>query len=152
MIGYKLLPMKLDDYEFIYDVKKNAYIEYVEENFGTWNEEVQRNLYKKFIENNKDNIYVIVMNNERIGFYQGFILDNGDYEIGNICIIPKYQGMGIGTYILNDVIEKQKNKSIHIQYFKQNPVGKLYTKLGFVANGETDYHYQMIKYAKKNKN
>ena len=32
-----------------------------------------------------------------------------------------------------------------IQYFKQNPVGKLYEKLGFVSNGETEFHYQMIR-------
>ena len=38
-------------------------------------------------------------NDQRIGFYNGEIIDNGNYEIGNICIIPKYQGKGIGTKI-----------------------------------------------------
>ena len=35
--------------------------------------------------------------------------------------------------------------TIHIQYFKQNPVGKLYERLGFVPDYEKDYHYVMIK-------
>ena len=37
------------------------------------------------------------------------------------------------------------HQDLHIQYFKQNPVGKLYQKLGFVPNGETEFHYQMYK-------
>lgn len=72
-------------------------------------------------------------------------LEDGSYEIGNICIIPEYQGRGIGTQVLKDIIELHKNQDLHIQYFKQNPVGKLYEKLGFVPDGETEFHYQMIK-------
>ena len=37
------------------------------------------------------------------------------------------------------------NQDLHIQYFKQNPVGKLYKRIGFVPNGETEFHYQMMK-------
>ena len=32
-----------------------------------------------------------------------------------------------------------------LRYFKQNPVGKLYKRLGFVLVGESKYHYQMEK-------
>ena len=42
-------------------------------------------------------------------------------------------------------MELHKGQDLHIQYFKQNPVGKLYAKLGFVPNGETEFHYQMMK-------
>ena len=52
----------------------------------------------------------------------------------------------IGTKILKDILELHKEQDIHIQYFKINPVGKLYEKLGFIPDGETDYHYQMIKH------
>ena len=79
------------------------------------------------------------------GFYNDEILENGDYEVGNIWIIPEYQGKGIGTEILKDILEINKDKNIHIQYFKQNTVGNLYARLGFIPNGETNYHYQMIK-------
>lgn len=72
-------------------------------------------------------------------------LEDGSYKIGNICIIPEYQGRGIGTQVLKDIMELHKNQDLHIQYFKQNPVGKLYEKLGFVLDGETEFHYQKIK-------
>lgn len=131
-------------YEFIYNLKKNAYMKYVEEIWG-WDEELQQKYFKNFIETYKNTTYLIKLGKKTIGFYNYEILDNGDYEVGNICIIPEYQGKGIGTQILKDILEINKDKNIHIQYFKQNPVGNLYARLGFVPNGETDYHYQMIK-------
>ena len=87
-----------------------------------------------------------MVDNKRIGFYQGQAVNEEIYYIENICIIPEYQGKGIGTEILKSILEKYSDKNIEIQYFKQNPVGNLYEKLGFVQNGETEFHYQMIKY------
>ena len=42
--------------------------------------------------------------------------------------------------------------STDIQIFKQNPVGKLYERLGFIPSGETEFHYQMMKPKEKNYN
>lgn len=135
-----------NDYkEFIYQTKKNAYKQYVEANWGTWNEDDQRRYYDHFIDAVADDAWIIQMNGKDIGFYNGLTLEDGSYEIGNICIIPEYQGKGIGTQVLKDIMELHKGQDIHIQYFKQNPVGKLYERLGFQSNGETEYHYQMFK-------
>ena len=138
-----------NDYDFVYEVKKNAYKKYVEECWGSWIEEDQRNYFKDFIVQVKENAYIIQLNGKDIGFYNGETLEDGSYEIGNICIIPEYQGRGIGTEILKDMIELHQQEDIHIQYFKQNPVGSLYKRLGFEENGETKFHYQMIKHAAK---
>ena len=161
-----LVPYTDDDYEFVYDVKKNAYKKYVEECWGSWIEEDQRKYYEKFISNVKRNAYIIMDGEKKIGFYNGEILEDGttseeewsydlekdddwiedgNYEVGNICIIPEYQGKGIGSKLLKDILEKNNDRNIEIQYFKQNPVGKLYERLGFIANGETKFHYRMIK-------
>lgn len=42
-------------------------------------------------------------------------------------------------------MELHKEQDLHIQYFKKNPVGKLYEKLGFVPDYEKEYHYVMKK-------
>ena len=131
--------------EFIYRTKKEAYKKYVEECWGSWNEEDQRRYYKNFINEVCNDTWIIQLNGKDIGFYNGVTLEDGSYEIGNICIIPEYQGKGIGTQVLKDVMELHKEQDIHIQYFKQNPVGTLYTSLGFVPNGEAEFHYKMIK-------
>ena len=145
---YNMKPYIENDYynykEFIYQVKKNAYRKYVEEYFGKWNEDEQRKYYENFINQVKDDTWIIQLNGKDIGFYNGMILDDGSYEIGNICIIPEYQGKGIGTSVLKDIIKLHKDSDLHIQYFKSNPVGKLYERLGFIPNGETEYHYKMI--------
>lgn len=141
----KLVPYADEDYEFVYKVKKNAYQKYVEDCWGKWIEETQRQYFEKFIESVKNNAFIIVYGDAKIGFYNGELLDNGHYEIGNICIIPEYQGRGIGKKILKDILEKYKNFDIEIQYFKQNPVGKLYKKLGFIADKEKEFHFTMIK-------
>lgn len=131
--------------EFVYQTKKQAYKKYVEENWGEWDEQVQRDLFDKFINNVSNDVWIIQLNGKNIGFYNGQELEDGSYEIENICIIPEYQDKGIGTQVLKDILELHKEQDIHLQYFKSNPVKKLYEKLGFILNGETEYHYQMIK-------
>ena len=140
----KLIKYNDKDYKCVYEIKKEAYKNYVEEHWGSWNENIQQEYFKKFINTYKNSIYIIKLNNKNIGFYSDYE-DKDYYEIGNICIIPEYQGKGIGTDILMKKIEEHNDKDIKIQYFKKNPVGKLYKRFGFVENGETKFHYQMIK-------
>lgn len=117
----------------------------VGENGTKKHKEAQREYFKKFIEAYKNSAYIIRLNNQDIGFYNDEQLEDGSYEVGNICIKPEFQGQGLGTMILKEKLEEHKDQDIKIQFFKQNPVGKLYERLGFVPNGETQFHYQMIK-------
>lgn len=134
-----------DYYDFVYEVKKNAYKKYVEECWGSWDDSVQREYFKKFMNFYKNNAYIIEFEGKDIGFYNDEILEDGTYEVGNICIIPEYQGNGIGSKLLRDILEKNSDKDIKLQFFKQNPVGVLYERLGFEKSGETEFHYQMVK-------
>ena len=138
-------------YDFVYEVKKNAYKKYVEKCWGEWNEFAQREYFNKFIGTYKNNSYIIELDGKNIGFYNDEILEDGSYEIGNICIISEFQGKGIGSQILKQKIKEHSDKDIKIQFFKQNPVKNLYKRLGFVLCGETKFHYQMIKTKKNNK-
>ena len=138
-----------DYYHFVYEVKKNAYKKYVEECWGTWNEEAQKEYFKNFINTYRDSSYIIQLDGKDIGFYNDEESEDGTYEIGNICIISEYQGKGIGTQILKDIFDKHKGQDIKIQYFKQNPVGNLYKRLGFVFKEETNTHIKMILINKK---
>lgn len=141
---YKLRTITESDYEFIYQVKKDAYKKYVEMYYGDWNEEEQKVYFEKFITTYKDGAFIITLDRKDIGFYNGSVSDD-KYEIGNICIVPEYQNRGIGTAILKELLSKNVDKEISLQYFKCNPVGKLYERLGFKLVGETPYHYQMNK-------
>ena len=144
-MDYKLVPYTDEFYEFVYDLKKTVYKKYVEECWGEWNELIQQEMFGRFIDSVKDDTHLIFSKGQAIGFYNGTTLEDGSYEIGNICITPEYQNHGLGTQILRNILDSHKAQDIHIQYFKQNPVGRLYKRLGFEQDGEKDFHYVMKK-------
>ena len=133
------------DRRFVYEVKKDAYKKYVEAHWGAWIEEDQLKYFDRFIERVKDDVYIIQSDGIDIGCYNGRMLGHGSYEIENICIVPGYRGRGIGTELLRGILEKYRDVDVEIQYFKENPVGALYERLGFERAGETDHHYRMIR-------
>lgn len=133
-----------DDYEFVYETKKQAYKKYVEANWGEWNEDKQREMFADFIKTYGDKIQMIMLGYNKIGFYHGEDIGDNKYELGNICIIPEYQGKGLGTKILKEIISEQSGKDIYLRYFKQNPVVRLYKRLGFEIIEELPYHYKMV--------
>lgn len=106
---------------------------------------MSKTYFEKFITTVRDIVYIIMDTDKKIGFYNGEVLENGNYEVGNICIIPEYQGKGIGTKLLKEKLDENKDRDIEIQYFKQNPVGALYEKLGFIPSGEIQFYIQMMK-------
>ena len=139
------------DYEFVYQTKKNVYMKYVEINWGSWNELDQREMFDNFINSYGKDIQIIIVKNQMVGFFHGNDLPDGNYELGNICIAPNFQGKGLGTKVLKDIIAKHKHQDIYLRYFKQNPVVHLYKRLGFEMVEELPYHYKMCLKS-KNKN
>ncbi|MBQ8425174.1 MAG: GNAT family N-acetyltransferase [Clostridia bacterium] len=146
MLSYKLVSFDKDkDLEYIYNLKKMCYEIYVEHFYGGWDEQKQREMFDDYLKENEKNIYLIYIEDLRIGFIDGKELSNTVYEQGNICISPKFRGKGIGTIILKDIIKKHKDKEIYLRVFKNNPAQNLYKRLGFEIIGETHSHYKMVK-------
>ena len=133
-----------NDHDFVYETKKIVYKKYVEECWGEWVEEKQQAFFVDFISAYAKDILIIMVDDKRVGFYHCEDLSKDELEIGNICIVPEFQGQGIGTDILNKLIAENRDKDILLQYFKQNPVGKLYSRLGFEFLEEKPYHIKMI--------
>ena len=140
MIKYDLRPYTKDDLEFVYQAKKDAYKHYVEKFWGAWDEEKQRSFFSDFIKKFQDTLSIIEYENTPIGLYHGNMTDQNAYEIGNIIVIPSYQGHGIGTDILQNVIKNNPKLKMHLQVFKENPAINLYKRLGFVVVDETRTH------------
>lgn len=148
----ELKPYKNGDQEeikFIYDLKKEVYMKYVERNYGEWNEENQKKLFERFMKENSKNIELIYLKDELVGFYNGKDKDNNTFEIGNICVKTEYQNKGIGTAVLKEILFENKDKEISLQCFKDNPVIKLYKRFGFEKIYETKTHYIMKKWVNK---
>ena len=104
MLPYTLRPFTKDDFDFVYQIKKEAYQCYVEKFWGEWNEEKQRSFFADFIQKVEHSLLIIECKGVRIGIYHGKMTDEHTYEIGNIIIEPRYRRNGIGQAILQDVI------------------------------------------------
>jgi len=140
VIPYQLRPYTKADFDFVYQAKKEAYQSYVEKFWGVWDEEKQRSFFNDFIQKVQGALSIIEYNGAPIGLYHGDMMNQETYEIGNIIVIPEYQGKGIGTDILFKVIQKYPKIKMHLQVFKGNPAIHLYQRLGFVIADETRTH------------
>ncbi len=90
-----------EEIEFIYNIKKQKY---AEENKQELNEEIQTKLFERYIKENAKNIKVIMLKEEKIGFFDGKILENNTFRIDNIFILKEYQNKGIETAISNEIL------------------------------------------------
>ena len=141
-MNYTFRNYKEKDYELIYNLKKQAYKEYVAHFFEIWDDEKQHEFFDNYIKNQRDRIKIIMLNGKDIGYFDDKLCEN-EYEIVNIIVKPEYQGKGIGTDILKNTIKEHLKNEILIQCFKTKNKKNLYFKLGFEETEQTKTHIKM---------
>jgi N-acetylglutamate synthase-like GNAT family acetyltransferase len=147
MIDYsliKLIPADETYMEFSYQVKKEAEGEYITHMFG-WDEEIQRDFHAKAWQEQRPDI--ITYDGKVIGTIA--IIEGEDcIEIGQLFILPDYQNKGIGTHLLEDILNKADSlcKNVKLKFLKNNPVKSLYVRNGFRVVDISDIlHYMERK-------
>ena len=95
-----------EEIDFIYNIKKNNY---TEDNKQELNEEIQTKLFARYIKENVKNINIITIKEEKIGFFDGKILEDNTFKIDNIVIIKEYQYREIEEAILNEIMFENKD-------------------------------------------
>lgn len=90
-----------EEIDFIYNIKKQKY---VEENKQELNEEIQAKLFERYIKENAKDIKIITVKGERVGFFDGKILEDNTFRIDNIFIIKEYQNKGIDEAISRELL------------------------------------------------
>ena len=95
-----------EEIEFIYNIKKQKY---AEESNKECNEEIQNKLLERYIKENAKNIRIITVKGEKVGFFDGKILEDNTFRIDNIFIIKEYHGKGIETAISNEILFENKD-------------------------------------------
>ncbi len=74
-----------------------------------------------------------------------------EVRIVDIALLPEYRGKGLGTKLLNSIIddaaEKQLNVRIHVE--KNNPALNLYLRLGFEKTDDKGVYWLMEKPAQQ---
>jgi ribosomal protein S18 acetylase RimI-like enzyme len=127
----------------IFDLYCQVMKEYIAEIWG-WDQEWQENDFTKHF--SPGNITVVREENKVIGYSQ--IEDQGNQlYIRMLLLLPNQQRKGIGSRLLNAVIEKAnaQSKGIALQVFKVNErARRFYEYHGFQVQGETPSSFTMV--------
>ncbi len=141
---YSFKNCTLDDFEFLFELKKENFKWYVDKIWG-WNDDDQKQRLKQDLEEHLAHKRIILVDSKKVGVYAVHITENGDLFINEISILKEYQHKGIGRKILEEQLKENRQKGIRtiLQVFKDNPAKTLYEELGFKVYGENETHYQM---------
>ena len=132
------------DSEFAYQTKKAAFREYVEQVWG-WDEDAQRHLHKKRFA--AQDFRIIQLSGIDIGILA--VVQKSDcLKLNQIYVLPEYQGLGIGTACVRELIEDaaRTHIPIRLQVLKVNDRAiTFYQRLGFYIIDENETHKMMEK-------
>lgn len=138
----KLRPATPDDFDFAFEVKRQAMGPHIVANWD-WNEEFQLELHKTRW--NEKTWFVIVSSENDIGTVSLHELEEGTLRFGEFYLLDDYRNMGIGTTLLTRILEKsdRREQRVVLEILKWNPVRSLYERHGFSVSSENDIHYLM---------
>ena len=137
-------PYEPGDYEFVYELKKLCYRDYVEALWG-WKEDDQRARFARFMNEDGDGerMFILLSEGKAVGMTNYEFAGEDTMDICNICLLPEYRGQGIGGELLRQYIAQSTRPVLALQVYKTNPARRLYERLGFQVCEETDSHYKM---------
>lgn len=127
-----------EDFELLYHIKTRSILPYVEQIWG-WDEAVQKEFLRK--ETPISEVQLIFFEKKIAGFVQLKIKEN-EVFIGSLFIMDDFQGLGIGSYILDTLIAEYF--IVRLEVLKINPrATKLYQSKGLKIVGENELKYFM---------
>ncbi|MEH2183059.1 GNAT family N-acetyltransferase [Nostoc sp.] len=123
------------DFDFIYNLHRQTFYSYVEQTWG-WKEEIQLNGMREDF----DSLLFEIVCHEGIDIGVISVIEQQDALFLNyIAILPLHQSKGLGTQILNKLLEQAAVRGILVKLdvMRVNPAKALYERLGFkVVDGD----------------
>ena len=131
------------DINLTFEIKKAALKDCIVTTFGPWDENWQSSEHRKDFSSGE--LEVIEVDGIDVG-YVWIKRTGSSLHLVDICILPKYQGSGIGSGIVEKLLSEARTQHIPVELgvFKSNRSAlKLYTRLGFKQTSETPTHILM---------
>lgn len=144
MLNYYLSAATNDDFDFVYQLKKIAYKEYIEQTWG-WDDTFQIKFHQENF--SAGNTKIIKAGDKQIGTVD---LKEGDTNIfiSGLYILPEFQSKGIGSSIIKDLLKMAEaaQKRLDLEVLRVNTKAqKLYQRLGFTMTERDETKYYMYK-------
>lgn len=137
-------PIAQEDVEKIFALLKALILKY--ENLEQIDTEKVFPWCRKKIETSADSYRKIMADGHHAGYF-AVHEENGDLELDDFYIFPQFQGKGIGTKVLGQLMERaeRESKGLFLYVFIKNEGAvRLYERLGFgVAENIHDSRYIM---------
>ena len=136
-----LIPAEESHYEFIYNLKKEVYYDYITRIWG-WDEDAQIEFFAQEWQKLKPT--VILYNKKPIGSICVWD-DNESIHIERFYILPEYQNKGIGSHLVKTVLDKADKEGLmaRLHVLKINPAISLYKRHDYEVTSEDEIMYQM---------
>lgn len=139
---YTFRPVTDADYEWLLRLGERTMRAYAEQTYGPWDEALVRRLFAERWRPAHSRI--VVVDGQDVGRLELLPTERG-VEVGSIAVVPEYQGRGLGTALLAEVLRdaRRDRRVVTLRVLKVNPARRLYERLGFVVTGETATHFLM---------
>lgn len=142
MTDWHLRKVDISDFGFIFRVYRSTMKPYIEK-IWKWDDTAQRQRYEDLF--SVDGYQIIQSGDKDIGVLSITHMDEYDF-LARIEILPDYQNRGIGTAIIQSLIQEAKDttRPIMLRVFKINPAHRLYKRLGFQVIRQDEVHLDML--------
>ena len=141
--GLMLADVSETDLQDYIHVKKECFKQYVDEYFGGWVDEVQREKNAKGFRDmlTRTCFKKIVHEHIIVGF---FTYNEQEDKIDGVTIqlLESVRNMGIGSFCLKHLtaLSAETRKPVFLRVFRSNPARRLYMRFGFVVYDQTASH------------
>ena len=139
LTNYTLRAMVQQDFIFYQNLHKDSLKPYVEQVWGWIDSQQEKRLKERF---SPSKMQVIQVCNQDVGVLEIEKTSEGVF-LKNILILPKFQGRGLGSQIIRDVIEEAILLPVFLSVLRPNPAKKLYKRLGFKVVSEEPERFYM---------
>jgi GNAT superfamily N-acetyltransferase len=126
--SYSLRPTTWDDFEFVFRLNK-VNLQKSVDRLHEWNEEAERaELRRKFVPGRDQ---IIQIKGQDAGVFT-IEYHNSEVYLHHVELLPEFQGKGIGTALIRDVLTEAKlaNVPVTFQDLQEKPTKQFYSQLG----------------------
>lgn len=133
---YQIRTMAVEDIKELLDIERAVY-------FGElpWTQSI----FKSEIYSSIPHLYLSLIHQDRVVGFIGSRILGSDAHITNIAILPAYQGLGLGTSLIDEVqkfaiMSRCETMSLEVRV-SNTDAQRLYRKLGFVSRSIKREYY-----------
>ncbi len=140
MSGFRLRTATRNDREFCWWLLQQTMKPYIAATWG-WNDAEQLTRFEA--EFDPASRQIVEFDGRAIGVLHANY-GSDPVRVLNLQICPAFQGRGIGTRVIREVILRANGRAVWLQVLKDNPAKAFYERHGFRVSKENATHREMI--------